>query len=498
MSNVQAYDSGKFNCICNTDDGQVYMSEYELDVAEKPAEVVQAKVEHAEVGSIVILRCNSPKHSATYSWSRQHGTFPPDLDTSNDILKLVNVQAGDAGTYVCSATHNGQVVEIPTTLVITGAIPFFPQSPKSYMKFAKFDQSYSKFNFEITLRPERPNGLILYNGQKRGEGDYIALSLVNKVPQFRYSFGDQQGILTAEKPLNLHEWHTIKVNRVRTNGWMIVDDQHPVTFPSNQKFQGLNLEEELFLGSVPKFENIPKSAVESKEGFVGCISRLVLNERDIQINQEALYVEGTTSCEPCADDPCQNEGVCLETQTEHGYTCVCQTGFTGKKCQVEGFQCSAGVCGVGRCEQTDFGIECYCPLNRSGDRCQYIEHYNDGILSFRDGSYAGYEKLTGKKNLKLKIRPETDEDGVILYAAESERAYGDFIAVVVKDKHIEFRYVVGGKVIPVVIKSKDPLRSENGWTSLLAAHVLASDTCKSTTSLRSTRSRPAVALKRFT
>jgi Laminin G domain/EGF-like domain/Immunoglobulin domain len=452
------HDTGKYNCICNTADGQVYMSEYELSVEEKPAEVVTPKVEHAEVGSTVILRCNSPKHAATYSWSRQHGTFPSDLDISNEILMLVNVQAGDAGTYVCSATHNGQTVEIPTTLVITGAIPFFPQSPKSYMKFAKFDQSYSKFNFEITLRPERPNGLILYNGQKRGEGDYIALSLVNGVPQFRYSFGDQQGILTAEKPLTLAEWHTIKVNRVRTNGWMVVDDQHPVSFPSNQKFQGLNLEEELFIGSVPKFENIPKSAVESKEGFVGCISRLVLNERDIQLNQEALYVEGTTSCEPCADEPCQNEGVCLETQTEHGYTCVCQEGFTGKNCQVEGFKCSLGVCGVGRCGETDFGIECYCPLNRSGDRCQYIEHYNDGILSFRDGSYAGYEKLTGKKNLKLKIRPETDEDGVILYAAESERAYGDFIAVVVKNKHIEFRYVVGGKVIPVIIRSKDPVK----------------------------------------
>jgi hypothetical protein len=240
--------------------------------------------------------------------------------------------------------------------------------------------------------------------------------------------------------------------------WMIVDDQHPVTFPPNQKFQGLNLEEELYLGGVPKFEHIAPTASEVKEGYVGCISRLVLNERDIQLNQEALYIEGTTSCEPCADDPCQNDGVCLETQTEHGYTCVCQEGFTGKNCQVEGFQCSLGVCGIGRCGETDTGIECYCPLNRTGDRCQYIEHYDDGILSFRDGSYAAYEKLTGKKNIKFKIRPESDQDGVILYAAESDRAYGDFMAVVVKDKHIEFRYTVGGKVLPIIIRSKEPVK----------------------------------------
>ena len=466
VNNAQKHDSGKYSCVCHTDEGQVYMSEFELNVEDKPAEHVTPKVEHAEVGATVVLRCNSQKHPATYSWSRQHGTFSPDLDTSSEILKLINVQAGDAGTYICTARHNGQVVEIPTTLVVTGAIPFFPQSPRSYMKFPKLDQAYSKFNFEITFRPERPNGLILYNGQRRGGGDYISLSLVNGVPQFRYSFGDQQGVLSPEKPLSLGgEWHTIKVNRVRTNGWMIVDDQHPVIFPPNQKFQGLNLEEELYIGGVPKFENIAPTASEVKEGFVGCISRLVLNERDIQLNQEAIYVEGTTSCEPCADEPCLNDGVCLETQTEHGYTCVCQDGYTGKNCQVEGFKCSLGVCGVGRCGESDFGIECYCPLNRTGDRCQYIEHYDDGILSFRDGSYAAYEKLSGKKNIKFKIRPETDQDGVILYAAESDRAYGDFIAVLVKDKHIEFRYVVGGKVIPVIIRSKNPVKVDE-WMDI--------------------------------
>lgn len=465
INNAQKHDSGKYSCVCYTDEGNVYTSEYELNVEDKPAEHVTPRVEHAEVGATVVLRCNSQGRAATYTWSRQHGAFPPELDTSSELLKLISVQAGDAGTYICTARHNGQVVEIPTTLVVTGAIPFFPQSPRSFMKFPKIDQAYSKFNFEITFRPERPNGLILYNGQKRAGGDYIALSLASGIPQFRYSFGDQQGILAAEKPLSLGDWHTIKVNRVRTNGWMIVDDQHPVVFPQNQKFQGLNLEEELFIGGVQKFENIAPGSTEAKEGFVGCISRLIVNERDIQLNQEALYVEGTTSCEPCADEPCQNEGVCLETQTEHGYTCVCQDGYTGKNCQVEGFQCSLGVCGVGRCGESDFGIDCYCPLNRSGDRCQYMEHYNDGILAFRDGSYAAYDKLSGKKNIKLKIRPENDHDGVILYAAESDKAFGDFIAVVVKDKHIEFRYVVGGKVLPVIIRSQSPVKVDE-WMDI--------------------------------
>ncbi len=270
------------------------------------------------------------------------------------------------------------------------------------------------------------------------------MSLHNSVPQFRFAMGDKKAVLSAERPITLGEWHTIKVNRVRTNGYMIVDDQHPVVFPPNQRFQGLNLEENLYIGGVPKFEHIAPSAVEIKEGFVGCISRLVINERDVQLNKDAIHVEGTTSCEPCAEEPCQNDGVCLETQTENGFTCSCQIGFTGKYCQIEGSQCSAEVCGTGRCEETDTGLECFCPLNRTGNRCQYIEHYNDGTLSFKDGSYAAYEKLTSKKSIKFKIRPESDEDGVVLYAAESGKAYGDFLAVIIKDKHIELRYIVGG------------------------------------------------------
>jgi hypothetical protein len=458
ISNAQPSNNGRYNCILQAPNGQIISKEYDLNVEDIPAPIVSPKVEHAEVGAHVTLKCAPTRGQAAYSWSRQHGTFAPEQVIDEESLKIMNVQASDAGTYICTSNHNGQIVELPTTLVVTGTVPFFPQSPKSYIKLPKFENAYMRFSFEVTFKPERPNGLILYNGQKRNGGDYIALSLHNSIPQFRYSFGDQRGVLVPEKPLKLGEWHTIKVNRVRMNGWMMVDDQHPVTFPPNQPFKGLNLEEDLFIGGHPKFDHIAPTASEVSEGMVGCISRLVLNERDVQILQEATMIEGTTSCEPCADEPCQNNGVCLETQTEHGYTCVCEDGFSGKNCQIEGYQCTMSICGTGRCEESMTGINCFCPLNRTGDRCQYIEHFNDRTLSFKDGSYAAYERMTGKKNLKIKIRPESDEDGVILYAAESERAFGDFIAVVIKDKHIEFRYVVGGNIMPIIMRSQNPVK----------------------------------------
>lgn len=359
---------------------------------------------------------------------------------------MVDVQAKDAGTYICTTNNNGNILEIPTTLVVTGAIPYFPQAPKSYIVYPKLEDAYMKFNFEITFKPERGNGLILYNGQKRASGDYIALSLNNGFPEFRYDFGNDPIVIRSDKPVKLGQWHTIKVNRIRKDGFMVVDDQHPVAFPTRTRL-GLELIDNLYLGGVANFDDIVQSAVEKKEGFVGCISQLVLKDRKIELNQDSLYSEGTTSCEPCADDPCQNEGVCLESQTETGYTCVCQTGFTGKTCGFEGDSCSPGICGAGRCEDTELGISCFCPMNKTGDRCQYIEHLDESNLSFKDGSYASYKPpKSSKLHIKFQIRPENTENGVILYVAESERANGDFAAVLINDKHYEFRFNTGASM----------------------------------------------------
>lgn len=357
---------------------------------------------------------------------------------------MTNIQAKDAGSYVCRTKHNGYSVDIPTTLVVTGALPHFPQAPKSFIAFPKIEDAYMKFSFEITLKPDRGNGLILFNGQKRsGTGDYISLSLNDGYPEFRFDFGNGPIIVRAEHPVELQRWHTIKVNRIRNNGYMIVDDQHPVAFPQRPQL-GLELQENLYIGNVPNFDDIPSSAVAHKEGFVGCVSQLIVKDQRIELNEDSLTSQGTTSCEPCGDEPCLNSGVCLESQTETGYTCACQTGYTGKHCGVVGVSCSDGICGSGRCEDTDIGIECFCPMNKTGDRCQYIEHLDESKLAFKDGSYAAYRTpRSSKLNIKFHVRPETTENGVLMYVAESEHANGDFAAVIINNKHFEFRFNTG-------------------------------------------------------
>lgn len=78
ITNAQSQDSGLYSCICYTDEGQQYATEYELNIEEAPARneiMPPPKVEHADVGSNVVLRCNADRYPAKFYWTRQHGNF---------------------------------------------------------------------------------------------------------------------------------------------------------------------------------------------------------------------------------------------------------------------------------------------------------------------------------------------------------------------------------------------------------------------------------------
>ncbi|XP_037811627.1 basement membrane-specific heparan sulfate proteoglycan core protein-like isoform X4 [Lucilia sericata] len=469
ISHVTPHDAGRYVCKCKTDEGDLYTTSYELDIEASVHEWKHPKIVHADVGTRAQLLCNAENayEGPSYRWSRQYGQMQMGTDILNDKLHLADVQASDAGTYICTATAaDGQSVDYPTILVVTGAIPQFHQDPISYMSFPTLRDSYIKFNFDITFRPEKPNGLLLFNGQKKGNGDYISLSLNERYPEFRFDFDGKSMVIIAEQPVELNEWHTIRVNRFRRDGYMQVDDQHPVAFPTLSPSSSLDLVDDLYLGGVPSWDILPRDAVDQPVGFIGCISRLTLQGSIIELMKEAKVKDGITACQPCSDSPCNNGGICLESQTEMAYTCICQQGWTGRNCAIKGTQCTPGICGTGRCENTEMGMECLCPLNKTGDRCQYIEHLNENSLAFKKNSFAAYgTPRASKLNIKFQVRPNTLEDAVLLYAAESKLPSGDFVAVVLRNKHVELIINTGARLKPVVVRSMNPL-PVNKWTEI--------------------------------
>nr|XP_017095016.2 basement membrane-specific heparan sulfate proteoglycan core protein isoform X12 [Drosophila bipectinata] len=468
FNEVVAADAGKYVCKCRTDEGELYTTSYELNVEDQPHELKSSKIVHAPVGGDANLQCGADEsRQPTYRWSRQYGQLQPGRSLTENKLSLDGLQANDAGTYICSASYrDGETVDFPSILVVTGAIPQFRQEPRSYMSFPTLPDSSFKFNFELTFRPETGDGLLLFNGQTRGSGDYIALSLKDRYAEFRFDFGGKPLLVRAEEPLALNEWHTVRVHRSRRDGYIQVDEQHPVAFPTLSQTPQLDLIEDLYLGGVPNWELLPADAVTQQTGFVGCISRLTLQGRTVELMREAKFKEGISDCRPCAQRPCSNGGVCLESQSEQAYTCVCQPGWTGRDCTVEGTQCTPGVCGTGRCENTELDMECLCPLNRTGDRCQYIEHLNEQSLNFKRNSYAAYgtPRVT-RVNVTLSVRPSSLRDSVILYAAESRLPSGDYLALVLRGGHVELLINTAARLEPVVVRSTEPLPLHR-WTRI--------------------------------
>ena len=48
-----------------------------------------------------------------------------------------------------------------------------------------------------------------------------------------------------------------------------------------------------------------------------------------------------------------------------------------------------------------------------------------------------------KLGMKFRINPPEVNDGILMYAAQSDDGQGDFASLAVKDKHLEFRFDTG-------------------------------------------------------
>lgn len=311
------------------------------------------------------------------------------------------------------------------------------------------------------------DGLILYNGHKRGSPDFLSLFLKDGIPEFRFNCGSGTAKIRGSFPLTLGQWHTIKITRSRRQGFMYVDGRGTYQGIAIGKHQGLDLDEPMFIGSVPTYITMaPDSGVQA--GFVGCIGRLVIEHVEKDLLTEAHENQGVTTCETCAsNNQCQNDGVCQEAPTEVGFKCICPDGLSGKTCERSGESCYPGACGEGRCIENDRSFDCLCPLNKIGARCN--ETINISEPAFSNGAYIAYPTPKPKRlKMGLRFNPASLKDSIIFYCAESEEGNGEFTSLAIKDGYLEFKIDTGSG--PVTVRSASKLQQDN-WTIVTAMKV---------------------------
>jgi cadherin EGF LAG seven-pass G-type receptor 1 len=152
----------------------------------------------------------------------------------------------------------------------------------------------------------------------------------------------------------------------------------------------------------------------------------------------------------CYSNPCQNQGTCM--RREGGYTCVCQTGFTGKNCEID---MNLDTCQPGICRS---GSMC-APLIKGGFLCenctpgeQYTKLCELRSRSFSKGSYLTFPALRQRHRFTIKLQFSTlNEDGLLFYNGRYNEKH-DFVALEIVKGVLQFSFSLGSNVTRVTAR----------------------------------------------
>ncbi|RWS31437.1 Basement membrane-specific heparan sulfate proteoglycan core protein-like protein [Leptotrombidium deliense] len=417
-------------------------------------------------GQTVVLTCKTTlEQPVTYSWKKENGRLPSNSQADGPHLTIYSLHGEDAGLYVCTVSNEQHRAEVPTALLVKGIVPKFSQNPNSYLTLPTLPDANLKFEIQISFKPTDANGLILYNGQQPQSGDFISLGLNEGYVEFRYELGSGVVLLRSTDPVKLREWHTVNVRRERKDGFLQVDNQPEVTGSAPGRYVGLDLYENLYIGSVPDFSAISRQSGFTK-GFDGCVSYLKVGSKVIDLFRTAA-VHRVESCETCETNPCLHNGICQEALSHKGYRCICPSGFAGQECEDTGEVCYPGVCGTGKCaNKQGGGYSCYCPFGKIGIHCEHDVKIIEP--AFSEDSYLALPTPSQAQKmfrLGMQVKVRNPHDGILMYSAQGRDGQGDFTALVIRNKSVEFRFDTGSG--PAVLRSNDEIKPGE-WVDIRA------------------------------
>ncbi|MEE6482445.1 hypothetical protein FKM82_013243 [Ascaphus truei] len=524
IEQVKQSDAGQYRCTATNDVGEV-QSHVILHVQSVPQIAAQPEMKEITTGSTAVFPClTSGFPVPDITWTKLEGDLPSDVRMENNVLNIPSVKPEDAGTYVCTAANRqGRVTAFFMLKVRERVVPYFTGRPQSYLTMPTIKDAHKKFEIKITFRPDTADGMLVYSGQKKSTGaDFVSFGLVGGRPEFRFDAGSGMATIRHPTPINLGEFHTVTLYRNLTQGSLLVDNQAPVNGTSQGKFQGLDLNEELFLGGYPNYEAISKTSLSS--GFVGCIRQLIIQGEEVIFKDLDLSSRGISNCPTCRNRPCQvsingkkvdisysfvesrsisqcydsspcdrmpclHGGLCMPAG-EYEFQCLCRDGFKGDRCETHEDRCqihnpclNGGTCKDNRC---------HCPSGFSGTVCEHggaaanlepewhVEGSGGNDAPGHYGSYFSDDSFIAlPKHMFPRSRPEAPEtielevrttslNGVILWQGMEENEQGkgkDFISLGLKDGHLRFSYQLGSGEANIL--SEDPV-NDGEWHKITA------------------------------
>uniref|UniRef100_UPI004038D3BE agrin-like n=1 Tax=Callospermophilus lateralis TaxID=76772 RepID=UPI004038D3BE len=138
-------------------------------------------------------------------------------------------------------------------------------------------------HFELSLRTEATQGLVLWSSKATECADYMALAIVDGHLQLAYELGSQPVVLRSTVRVNTNRWLRVRAHREQREGSLQVGNEAPVTGSSPLGATQLDTDGALWLRGLQKLpmgQALPKAY---GTGFVGCL-------RDVVVAQGGTHI----------------------------------------------------------------------------------------------------------------------------------------------------------------------------------------------------------------
>ncbi|XP_045102495.1 agrin-like isoform X4 [Portunus trituberculatus] len=376
------------------------------------------------------------------------------------------------GSFSCDCPLRATGPQCETELPPPYETPSF--SGSSFLEVKKI-KAYNKVQVELEFRTFTDSGILLYSQQQRdGSGDFLSLALVDGFVEFRYNLGSGPALIRSHERIQMKRFHRVVAKRYQRDGILQLDDTEDSVGKAPGNLKSLDLRGSTYIGYVPTNERRVWENAGTAEGLVGCLRSVRINGRPLDLvwpgSPHVMRAEhvGECSASPCVSLPCLNQGSCRPTDDGH-FKCLCIQGFTGDRCEVRLDPCESQPCLAGATCVTlpTEGFLCKCPPGRTGTLCDQMDKtLREVVIPDFDGD--AYLELPTLENVGHSLVLELwfltrSPDGVLLYNGQMGGG-GDFIALNLRNGHVEFSYNLGSGLATLVFRLKSPTRIPlNTW-----------------------------------
>lgn len=138
----------------------------------------------------------------------------------------------------------------------------------------------NKIDIQMNIKPEAQDGLIFWTGKSyplTSSSDFLALGFRARALELRYNLGSGEAVIMYNTT-NLFDgkWHSVRVQRDKQLGFIMVDNSEVVEGSSPGSYTILNTNQILYIGGMPEVSQ--NSMRKFSTGFIGCIKDMMLAE----------------------------------------------------------------------------------------------------------------------------------------------------------------------------------------------------------------------------